>query len=108
MFNSSSYNLSNPGLTEDIGTNNLNRMLPMPPFTFAGGTFYPGISGTMNGTRIKGNLDNDLYQPTRKERDKSIIKKVLAGTGLLAAGILCFKGGKKIVQFIKNLFQKTK
>lgn len=105
MFNSSSYNLSNPGLTEDIGINNLNRMLP---FTFAGGSFYPGITGTMNGTRINGHLDNDLYQPTRKERDKSIIKKILVGTGLLAAGVLCFKGCKKAVHFVKNMFHKTK
>lgn len=104
MFNSSSYNLSNPAMTEDIGINNLNRMLPMAPATFAGGTYFQGITGT----KINGRLTNDIYQPSRKERDKAMFKKILAGAGILTAAVLCYKGGKKIVNFIKNLFNKTK
>lgn len=102
MFDSSSYNLSNPAFTDDIGMSNMNRMLPMAPATFAGGTYFQGITGT----RINGKLSNDIYQPTRKQRDKSIFKKILLGAGVIAASVLCFKGGKKAVKWIKNLCTK--
>ncbi len=103
MFDSSRYNLSNPAITDDIGLNNLTRMLPMTPGTFAGGMYFSGISGT----KIQGQLTNDIYQPTRKERDKSAFKKILAGAGIIAATILSYKGGKKVIQFIKKLFHKN-
>lgn len=103
------YGLTNPAFTDDIGLKNLDKMLPMAPGTFYGGIGYiPGVTGTMSGTRIQGQLSNDIYQPTRKERDKSMFKKILAGTGIIIASVLCFKGAKKVVNLIKNMFHKTK
>lgn len=104
MFNDSSmYNLSNPALNDDIGLNNLNRMLPMAPPTFVGGSYLPNI----NGSKVLGQLDNDIYQPTRKERDEKTFKRILVTTGTIIAAVLCFKGGKKIWNALKNLFHKT-
>lgn len=103
MFdNSSMYNLSNPALHDDIGLNNLNTMLPMAPPTFLGGSYLPNV----NGAKVLGQLDNDIYQPTRKERDKKTFKNILVTVGAVIAGVLCFKGGKKIVNVLKNLFHK--
>lgn len=103
------YNLTNPAFTDDIGLSNLHTMLPMAPATFGGsGGFIPGVTGSMSGTRIQGQLSNDIYQPTRKERDKAIFKKLLIAAGAITAGVLCFKGGKKLAKCIQNLFQKIK
>lgn len=108
MENSASYNLTNPAFTEDIGLSNLNRMLPMAPASFGAGMYVPGITGTMSGTRINGHLTNDIYQPTRKQRDIANFKKIFIAAGAVIAGVLCFKGGKKIFKGITNLFDKIK
>lgn len=105
---SAQYGLTNPAFTEDIGLSNLDKMLPMAPASFGGMGYIPGITGTMSGTKIKGQLTNDIYQPTRKEQDKSLFKKLFATAGIIIAGVLCYKGAKKIIPAIKNLFQKIK
>lgn len=106
--NSAMYNLTNPALTEDICESYFGKMMPMPPASFGGGSYIPGVTGTMNGTRIQGSLKKDTYEKTRHEKDMSVIKKLLIGAAAIGAGILCFKGGKKVVAGIKNLFTKIK
>lgn len=105
---SAQYGLTNPAFTEDIGLSNLDKMLPMAPASFGGMGYIPGITGTMSGTKIKGQLTNDIYQPTRKERDKSLFKKLFATAGIIIAGVLCYKGAKKSYQQSKIYFKRLK
>ena len=98
---SSMYNLSNPALNDDIGLNNLDKTLPMAPSTFYG-------SNEMSWISMRGQLSQDTFQPSRKEKDKSIFKKILLGAGIIGAGILTFKGGKKVFGLIKKGFTKLK
>jgi len=102
------YNLTNPAFTEDIGEASMGKMLPMAPSSFAGGSFIPGVTGSMSGTKIQGTLNEDTFGPSRKEKDKSIIKKLLIGAAAIAGGFLCFKGGKKAWAGIKSLCSKIK
>lgn len=106
--NSAMYNLTNPALTEDICESYFGQMMPMPSASFGGGTYIPGVTGTMNGTKIQGNIKRDTYEKPKQEKDMSIMKKFLIGAAAIGAGLLCFKGGKKVVAGIKNLFAKIK
>lgn len=101
------YNLSNPALNNDLGLANLDRMMPNPVTSFGIG-FIPGVTGTMSDVKMQGSLKDDKFQMTRKEKDSNNIKKGLAFAGIITAGVLCFKGGKKILKGIGNIFKKIK
>lgn len=113
MFDSVQYNLSNPAFTEDIGEANLDRMLPMAPATFAGGTYYPGITGTMDNITLRGGLEGDKFETeTQKQKDSKVWKGILATAGAVVAGVVGFKYGKKGLSAIwtklKNVCTKIK
>lgn len=100
---SSMYNLSNPALYDDIGLTCLEKQQALPTGSLGGYNSASGLSS--DRAKLKGALAADTFESTRKEKDKSIFKKLLKGAGLLAAGVLCYKFGKKIIGFIKGKFK---
>lgn len=105
--NSYMYNLSNPALHRDLGEANMNMMFPNPAMC-GGMGFIPGVTGTMTDVQMQGSLRNDTFGETRQQKDSKNYKKIFATVGLIIAGVLCFKGGKKLFSKIGELFKKFK
>ena len=101
MLDSSLYNLSNPALNDDIGQTYIGKILPYNPIGF-------GTVGNYNSPQLKGALQKDTAEITRKQKDKNNFKKILLGIGLIAAGIFTFKGGKKVFKWLGIQFAKIK
>ena len=102
--NSYMYNLSNPALNNDLGLAFLDKTIPNPVNSF----YTPGITGSMSNVNMQGHLKEDKFEPTRQQKDSKNRKKLFAIVGLGIAGIFAFKGGKKVFNVIKNVFNKIK
>lgn len=107
MFDSVKYNLTNPALTDDIGESFGTKQMPMAPSTMDGsGMYFPGITGSMNGITIQGNLKGDKVELSQKEKDSKMWKNIFKGIGAIGGGVLLWKGGKKLAPKVKTGFGK--
>lgn len=113
MFDSVKYNLTNPALTDDIGESFGTKQMPMAPSTMDGsGMYFPGITGSMNGITIQGNLKGDKVELSQKEKDSKMWKNIFKGVGAIGGGVLLWKGGKRFAPKVKakcgNLWNNIK
>lgn len=94
MDNSVLYGLRNPAMTDDIGMTMIERQFPT---TISSMNYIPA-----DGTRINpGQPWSDTYQ-SKRQKEYSVIKKVLIGLGVLALGIFGYKKGSKYVKQAYN------
>lgn len=102
MIESSSYNLTNPAFTDDIGEFYMNKTLPKAPSSMGGAGVLP------EDVSLNGQLNNDVYGQPGKEKKKetSFIKKALIATAVVLGGIICIKKGKQILKWISKGFSK--
>ncbi len=109
MFDSVKYNLTNPALTDDIGESlGTGTTMPMAPSTMDGsGMYFPGITGSMNGITIQGNLKGDKVELSQKEKDGKTWKNIFKGAAAIGGGVLLWKGGKKVAPKVKSGFSKV-
>lgn len=109
MFDSVKYNLTNPALTDDIGESlGTGTTMPMAPSTMDGsGMYFPGITGSMNGITIQGNLKGDKVELSQKEKDSKTWKNIFKGVAAIGGCVLLWKGGKKIAPKLKSGFSKA-
>lgn len=109
MFDSVKYNLTNPALTDDIGESlGTGTTIPMAPSTMDGsGMYFPGITGSMNGITIQGNLKGDKVELSQKEKDGKTWKNIFKGAAAIGGGVLLWKGGKKVAPKVKSGFSKV-
>ncbi|MBQ8460383.1 hypothetical protein IJ541_09830 [bacterium] len=103
---SAKYGLYNPAFTEDIGNVMLGRMvgndIDLDDYRIS------GVTGSMDGVNIQGNLPSDKVELSTKQKAKKVAKYALIAAGVIAAGLLAFKGFKggikKFPENMKNLF----
>lgn len=109
MFDSVKYNLTNPALTDDIGESlGTGTTMPMAPSTMDGsGMYFPGITGSMNGITIQGNLKGDKVELSQKEKDGKTWKNIFKSAAAIGGGVLLWKGGKKVAPKVKSGFSKV-
>ena len=88
MDNSILYGLRNPAMTDDIGMTMIERQYPT--------VLSPINHLTVDGKPIinSGQPESDLYQ-TKRQKEYSVIKKVLAVFGVIALGVFGYKKGVK-------------
>ena len=104
MLNTSSfYNLSNPGMDTDIGDAYFNMMYPNNQFLNQN-DYIPGVTGTMDGITINGQLTQDTYGRGRKTKTSPVVKIIF---GILAISALCL-GGKLLKNGVVKLWEKVK
>lgn len=109
---SSFYNLSNPGLNNDIGDAYFNQMYPNSQL-MTGSDYIPGITGCMNGVNINGQLDYDTFENERGRKSKmSPLAKIALAVTAIGGAVICLKigkaGCKNLWEKIKGLFKKEK
>lgn len=108
MDNSILYGLRNPAMTDDIGMSMIERQFPtnITPSSYG---FADGTAPQINNGQPK----TDTYQ-TKREKEYSTIKKVLAVLGVIALGVLGItigskyakKAYKNIAPQIENTYKK--
>lgn len=94
MDNSILYGLRNPAMTDDIGMTMIERQFPT---TISPINPMPSDGGMIN----PGQPLADTYQ-SKRQKEYSIIKKVLVGLVVLALGIFGLKKGSKLVKQAYN------
>ncbi len=106
MDNSILYGLRNPAMTEDIGMSMIERQYPtnITPLGYT-------PANVTNKSAYFEQPYADTFQ-TKREKEYSIIKKVLVGLGVVALGILGLRKGTKGIKnaynYVKNLFKGGK
>ena len=100
MFNGYMYNVVNPLYGEDIGTAQIKRMYPtsIDPITGMPELYMNGV--TMNA----GQPLVDSFETPKQQREKAVIKTILAGLVLAGLGFLGIKKGSAIT---KSLLSKV-
>lgn len=106
MDNSILYGLRNPAMTEDIGMTMVERQFPtnITPLGYT-------PANVTNKSAYFNQPYNDTFEqnggmaPSKRDREKSVAKKILVGLGVAA---LAFFGLRKGVKGIKNGFEYVK
>lgn len=110
MFDSSSYNLSHPMFSEDIGLANGYTPLNFPYTGLYGSCYMGGFTGARDSMILKGPLSHDVVELPQKEKDKRTWKNILTLAALGTVCVVGFKLGKKVItksiEVIKNIFKK--
>ena len=111
MDNSIIYGFRNPSMSEDIGMSMIERQYP---------TNITPLGYTPNNVTNKSAYYNQPYGDTfmqngeipqsKRDKENSVIKKVLAGLCVIALGFFAYKKGIKSIknayQYVKDFFTK--
>lgn len=111
MDNNIIYGFRNPSMSEDIGMSMIERQYP---------TNITPLGYTPNNVTNKSAYfeqpDSDTFVQnggivqSKRDKEYSVIKKVLVGLGVIALGFFAYKKGikgiKNAYKYVKNLFTK--
>ncbi|MBO6256510.1 hypothetical protein J6N69_00540 [bacterium] len=113
MDNSILYGLRNPAMTDDIGMSMIERQFP---------TNITPLGYTPSDVTNKSAYFNQPYNDTfeqngskalsKRDREKSLIKKILVGLGVAALAFFGLRKGVKGIksgfEYVKNIFKSGK